>query len=267
MNTLILGSNGFIGKKLCKELSKDHEVTGVNRNTDLDLLASKNTYFDYIINCASSKPTANISESQSSNYDFPIRILKNFDFDNWIQLESYFQLQIPMGRSDAYTLDKNLFSEYLDAHFTSLNTSKLSHLYMPHVFGDGDRPGRLINSAINAIISNLEFDTSCGDQYLPILHVDDAISGILQLIENPQGISTCTPFWYGQVKELLNLITSAIKFGRINFCRLPDPIDANFPKVEFPPGLASWKPKMQINEFLNWVEEKKYTSYLDTEKV
>jgi nucleoside-diphosphate-sugar epimerase len=257
MNTLILGSNGFIGKKLCNELSKNHKVTEVNRNTDLGELASKNIYFDCIINCASSKPTANISESQSSNYDFPIRILKNFEFGNWIQLESYFQLQIPMGRSDAYTLDKNLFSAYLDAHCTYLNTLKVSHLYLPHVFGDGDRPGRLINSAISAIVSNLEFDTSCGNQYLPILHVDDAISGILHLIEYPQSVSSCTPFWYGQVKDLLNLLTVALKFGQINYCRLPDPIDANFPKVEFPPSLSSWNPKMQIVEFLNWIEHQK----------
>ncbi len=257
MNTLILGSNGFIGKKLCKELSKDHKVTEVNRNTDLGELASMNTFFDYIINCAASKPTANSFESHSSNHDFPMRILNNFDFDNWIQLESYFQLQIPMGRNDAYTLEKNLFSEYLDAHFNSLNTSKLSHLYMPHVFGEGDRPGRLITSAITSIVSNVEYDTSCGEQYLPILHVDDAISGILQLIEYPQSVSSCTPFWYGQVKDLLNLITVALKFGRINYCRLPDPIDASFPKVEFPSSLPSWTPKMQIFEFLDWIEQQK----------
>jgi nucleoside-diphosphate-sugar epimerase len=266
MNTLILGSNGFIGKRLCNEMSVNHKITEVDRNTDLAELESMNYYFDYIINCASSKAAANNADSQSSNYDFPLRILKNFAFGNWIQIESNFQLQIPMGRNDPYTLDKNLFSKYLDAHFTSLTTTRLSHLYMPHVFGDGDRPGRLINSAIKSFISNIEFDTSSGEQYLPILHVDDAISGILQLIENPQGISSCTPFWYGKVKDLLKLISSALHSGQINFCVIPEPIDANFQKVKFPPCVPSWNPKMQINDFLEWVRQHKDVSSTDTRK-
>ena len=94
MKVLVLGSNGFIGQSLSNILENKFTVTNVSRGTRLDGLLGSNEIFDFIINCVSSKPEANLLDSKMSNFDYPKKILTGTKFRHWIQLESYFQLQI-----------------------------------------------------------------------------------------------------------------------------------------------------------------------------
>lgn len=253
MKIVLLGSNGFIGKSLCADLKDHHEVVEVSRESDLSKLFESQDTYDYIINCASSNPTADAETANDSNFHYPKQFINNLNTRSWIQLDSYFQLQIRMGRNDPYTLEKQEFSEYLDSRLAIQNSPSIHHLFLPHVFGEGDRPGRLISSAISSFLNEDIFETSSGTQFLPLLHISDAVNGIIKYIENPYQTAVCQPFWYGSVKELLNLISSQFINARVKYGRKPNPVDANFPCVEFPHYIEGWEPKMQLTEFLEWV--------------
>jgi nucleoside-diphosphate-sugar epimerase len=253
MKVLLLGSVGFIGKSLGSHLESVHEVVKVNRETNLKELFKEDQTYDFVINCVSSKASDDMVASYKSNFEYPREFLEIIRAKHWIQLESYFQLQIPMGRRDAYTLDKQRFSEYLNVSEKTRSSPVIHHLFLPHVFGEGGRPERLIASAILAMRSGLTFDTTNGTQYLPLLHISDAVAGITSFLNHPTLVASCAPFWHGQVRDLLKIISSVFDAPQINFGLKPDPIDSNFPRVQFPSTVNEWHPRMQIDEFLEWV--------------
>jgi len=254
MKVLLLGSNGFIGKALALKLESFHELVKVDRNTDLESFFKSKQDYDFIINCASSSPDANLHQSHESNFLYPKQFFANVPTRNWVQIESYFQIQIPLGRVDPYSIEKQRFSEFLDVGAATQNLPQIHHLYMPHIFGEGDRPERLISAAVSSFRRGEDFQTSTGSQFIPLLHVSDAVDGIARFIENPIKNASCSSFWYGSVRELLELISAQFLGVRVLYGRKPDPIDADFPRVEFPQSVEGWQPRMQLNEFLEWVK-------------
>ena len=254
MKILLLGSSGFIGKHLGTHLEGRHQLTKVNRTTDLEKLFKSKEPFDFVVNCVSSKPGSDSIESTANNFEYPSQFIAAIESKHWIQLESYFQLQISMGRRDSYTLDKQRFSEFLDLNAETQSEPVIHHLYMPHVFGEGDRAGRLISSAKSSFIRHETFETSNGSQFLPLLHISDAVLGIGQFIENPTGKAACTPFWYGRQKDLLDLMALQFYDAQVLYGLRPDPIDASFPRVEFPKSIDGWQPKVKMKEFLEWIK-------------
>ena len=254
MKVLLLGSSGFIGKSLASKIETLHQLVKVDRETNLEALFSSEMIYDFVVNCASSAPTAHSSQSHESNFKYPMQFFNQIKFEHWIQIDSYFQLQIPMGRNDPYSLDKQRFSTFLDAEANSRICPAIHHLFMPHVFGEGDRPGRLVSSAVSTFAMANTLESSSGSQFLPLLHISDAVSGIVKFIENPTATAACPPFWYGNVRELIELIASQFYEPRVIYGQRQDPIDARFPRVEFPQCVEGWQPKMQLNEFLEWVK-------------
>lgn len=254
MKVLLLGSSGFIGKTLGPKLESIHELVKVDRKTDLETLFESNQTYDFIINCASSSPNADLQQSHESNFLYPKRFFANVPTRNWVQVESYFQIQIPHGRVDPYSMCKQRFSEFLDLEAATKDSVQIHHLYMPHIFGEGERPERLISAAVASFRIGEDFQTSTGSQFLPLLHVSDAVDGITRFIENPTKSASCSPFWYGSVRELLELISAQFPGVRVLYGRKPNPADANFPRVEFPQSVEGWQPKIHLNEFLEWVK-------------
>lgn len=254
MKVLLLGSSGFIGKALGQKIERTHELVKVDRKTDLENLFKYDQGYDFIINCASSSPNADSNQSHESNFLYPKRFFANVPTRNWIQVESYFQIQIPLGRVDPYSIEKQRFSEFLDIEASTQKSPQIHHLYLPHIFGEGDRPERLISAAVSSFRSGEDFQTSTGSQLLPLLHLSDAVEGIARFMNNPTKSASCSPFWYGSVKELLDLISAQFSGVRVIYGRKPNPFDVDFPRVVFPQSVEGWQPKMQLNEFLEWVK-------------
>jgi nucleoside-diphosphate-sugar epimerase len=254
MKVLLLGSGGFIGKALGQKIERTQELVKVDRKTDLETLFKYDQTYDFIINCASSSPNADSNQSHESNFLYPKQFFTNVTTRNWIQVESYFQIQIPLGRADPYSIEKQRFSEFLDTEASTQNSPQIHHLYLPHIFGEGDRPERLISAAVSSFRSGEDFQTSTGSQFLPLLHLSDAVEGIARFMDNPTKSASCSPFWYGSVKELLDLISAQFSEVRVLYGRKPNPVDVDFPRVVFPQSVEGWQPKMQLNEFLEWVK-------------
>ena len=254
MKVLLLGSSGFIGKALGLKLERNYELVKVDRKTDLETLFKSDQTYDFIINCASSSPNADSIQSHESNFLYPKRFFAKVPTWNWIQVESYFQIQVPLGRVDPYSIEKQRFSEFLDKEASTQNSPQIHHLYLPHIFGEGDRPERLISAAVSSFRNGEDFQTSIGSQFLPLLHLSDAVEGIARFMDNPTKSASCSPFWYGSVKELLDLISAQFSGVRVLYGRKPNPVDVDFPRVVFPQSVEGWQPKMQLNEFLEWVK-------------
>lgn len=254
MTVLLLGSSGFIGKALGLKLERKYKLVKVDRKTDLETLFKSEQAYDFIINCASSNPNADSIQSYESNFHYPKQFFANVLTRNWIQIESYFQIQIPLGRVDPYSIEKQRFSEFLDIEASTQNFPQVHHLYLPHIFGEGDRPERLISAAVSSFRSGEDFQTSTGSQFLPLLHLSDAVEGIARFMNNPTKSASCSPFWYGSVKDLLDLICAQFSGVRVLYGRKPNPVDVDFPRVVFPQSVEGWQPKMQLNEFLEWVK-------------
>ena len=255
MKILILGASGFIGTRLSNRLQKNNQVTRLDRTTTLNEIKNYNNKFDYTINCISSSLGAPKSISCTSNYDVPRLVRTTVQSEIWLQIDSYLQLQIPFGRRDPYTLDKQNFCNFLDNASPEQSKVAVKHLTLPHIFGEGDRRGRLISSAIKELAMNNNFYASLGSQYLPILHIEDALDGIIKFMDSEQASASCPPFWNGQVYKLLAMIQSAIGKGHVIHDKEVKSIDSDFPKISFDKGLSDWVPQMQLDEFLIWISK------------
>jgi nucleoside-diphosphate-sugar epimerase len=256
MKILILGSGGFIGRKLSKELkTSGHEITDITRSTNSKEFLINPTHFDTIINCASSLPNATPFQAHDSNFNYPKKFLEYANFDTWLQIESYYQKQIPFGRRDNYTLEKEAFSSLLRSRVTTHREHQYKFLTLPHIFGEGDRKDRLINSAIATFSAGGIFKVVNSQEYLPLLHIADAVTGIVNMVQSDQDVAECEPFWNAKVIELIRLIQNVILRGNIH---VSENIGTKvFPRLDFINSVSNYHPKMGIVEFRKWIKEKK----------
>lgn len=252
---LVLGGNGFIGKHLISTLSATYEVIEFNRQVDSieDVLSKK--FPDFVINCSASQANANAIESFDANIDFQMNCVKLLLKKNdkpfkWIQVASYFELQIPMGRNDNYSLDKQICRSILH-RLEEDGFIKLTTIYLPHIFGEGENTNRIIPFIIKNLRDGQIAEISQGDQYLPILGVEDCCSAIVAAIHTDQLICSATPIWYGRVRSLATIMKNAIAKGLLEIDFNNKSVDNALPKVEFPSEVTNWKAKMSFDDFVS----------------
>jgi len=252
---LVLGGNGFIGKHLISTLSATYEVIEFNRQVDSieDVLAKK--FPDFVINCSASQANANVIDSFEVNIEFPMNciklLLKNNDKPfKWIQVASYFELQISMGRNDNYSLDKQICRSLLH-RLEENGFIKLTTIYLPHIFGEGENTNRIIPFLIKNLRGGQIAEISQGDQFLPILGVEDCCSAIVAAIHTDQLICSATPIWYGRVRILATIMKNAIDKGVLKIDSNNKSVDNALPKVEFPPEVKNWTAKMAFDDFVS----------------
>lgn len=252
---LLLGSRGFLGRVLVQKLENNSELWHGTRENLGNLASLSEVNFDFVINAMASQPSASAEEAFLSNFYLPKVLLESLNFAKWIQLNSYFQLQIPMGRSDPYTLSKEEFKALLDDNRESVDF-EVAHIYLPYLFGTGDKVTRLIASARLSFQKKEMLRTSEGYQQIPILFSEDAALGIIKFLENPVGTAACCPFWYGTARELILAMAAQFQDSRVAFGVFPHSIDYDYPKVSFPNCVQNWSPTMDWRKFLMWVEGK-----------
>lgn len=255
MRILILGSGGFIGRELSKELkTSDHEITEVSRSTISKEFHTHPTRIDTIINCASSLPNATPVQAHDSNFNYPKQYLEHTNFNTWLQIDSYYQKQIPFGRQDSYTIEKEAFSSLLRSRINTHREHQYKFLTLPHIFGEGDRKDRLINSAIATFSKGGTFNVVNSQEYLPLLHVEDAVTGIVNMINSEQDVAECEPFWNDKIIDLLRLIQNVISRGNIHVSEKMG--TKVFPRLDFINSVNNFHPKMGTVEFRKWIKEK-----------
>jgi nucleoside-diphosphate-sugar epimerase len=245
---LILGGGGFIGTYLSNILKSKFEVLNFTKKNKM--IELKEIAPDCVINLCASKPTSGFEASLKSNISFPLACLEELlkhgnKTLRWIQVGSYFELQIKYGRSDLYSIHKKIFRTLITE--ISKTTPKLSlhSIILPHVtslFDEGELRSRIFPTIIKANRDKTQTSFSNGGQFLPILHMKDACTAIELALVSKQELSAATPVWYPSIKELIRkcIINPNIVQIKGNL----DPIDAQFKKVVFPPKVSGFKPQI-----------------------
>ena len=232
---LLLGSTGFIGKNLLANITETYEVVCLNRNQHLNAKNIESFQPDIIINSAASSINADFQTSLESNLLLPLetltKILKFSDKKTkWIQLGSYFELQIEYGRSDYYSIHKKNFSQILlDAQKKDNFTATI--LYLPHIVGPGEKPNRLFPTLIDALNGSNVILRTNGAQHIPILSIWDCISEIMESLRAESGKYAIEPVFYDSLQRLVADFFNNQNSGRIVFTPDVESIDAQFPKL------------------------------------
>lgn len=255
---VILGGNGFIGNSLYNHLNSQYNTIKIGHKTENALDIIKSFEPTTIINCSASRPDATFKESLEANLMYQTDFLNSIILEGkpvlkWIQVGSYFEIQIKNGRNDNYSVHKNIFRAILDDAYNK-NLINLTTIILPHVFGPGENPNRIISTLTRELKEGRAVSVSSGEQYLPILHISDAITALEKAIKTEQVLCYASPVWNGRLYELVELIQCSIGKGIVNFDKSNKSIDADFPKVDFYPSVSNWKPKMDLSKILEKVK-------------
>ncbi len=252
---LILGGNGFIGHHLKPIIGEKFDLIQFDRALNSLEEIFKKDAPDIVINCSASKANDTVIKSLEANIEFQLECLKlifkyNKKNVKWVQIASYFELQIPMGRKDNYSIDKAFLRSILN-RLTENNLIKLTTIFLPHVFGEGENQNRIIPSIKNALSGGGIAEISRGEQFLPILGVKDCCMAIVAAAKTDQIVCSATPIWYDRVMSLALIMESAIAKGTIRINPEKISVDNSFPKVEFPPQVINWQPEMDFHSFID----------------
>jgi len=253
---LLLGASGFIGEKI-RQKAKENQLDILEFDRfDSNMMEKITSYSPTtIINAAGSLGKSNFEDALDANFLHPIRILNHLN-DNkptnageikWVQLASYFEMQIIYGRTDPYSTTKATFRNYIKLF--SPADFKIIILYLPHIVGLEMRKDALFPALMQAKKESEFVLNTSGEQYLPVLHVDDCVSGVLSAINSAAGEYHLTPTWYGELIELLRLINH---FYGLKISATPSlkSVDAEYPKLNFSNRVNNWDPKVGIEAIL-----------------
>jgi nucleoside-diphosphate-sugar epimerase len=250
----ILGSNGYIGTNLIDKLQNKAELQLVSRNNSEKMTFSEKD-LNVIINLCSSKISDEHAISYESNFNFQRKILMENEKKRflWIQIASYYELQIVHGRSDSYSTHKTEFRKFLNEWEIEHKEFTYKCLFLPHVFGRNESRDRLISSLKQL---NLGKKTVFGskDQYIPILYIDDAIAAILLAIDASQKISMATPIWYGKLNELVRVTVKDESVCELSVFQ-ENKQEFSSVKINFPQPLVGFNPLFTFYELQHKLKE------------
>ena len=255
---LVLGASGFIGQKLVEKLRADNVSLLVYNRLDVDIADKILEYCPTaVINCAASKGNASFEHSFEANIAFPLRVLKILSHLNhrtsWIQLSSYFELQINYGRADAYAFHKATIGQILQENFKEICDVKL--LFLPHIVNIDAKPNSLFSNLAKAYNGEKTTLSTSGEQYIPILHLDDAVTAICAVLPAPTKTYFAKPVWYGSLAELMNEFLKLQK-THVYLNKDQRSADYNFPKMIFEPIPPKWKAKKDLEAIFKDFEKR-----------
>jgi nucleoside-diphosphate-sugar epimerase len=248
---LLLGGSGFIGKHLAERLSQAYQVVPLSHKSGT-LNEIEGLKVEIVVNAAASPMNASQMIARDANYTWPHNVLMTLLFSNpnlvWFQLASYFELQIGYGRSDPYTKEKANFTKAL-MDLERSSKLNISIIFLPHVFGHGERPERLFSSIRKSVSTDSVLKLSSGKQMLPILSVQSTVDLIFELIkQNPldrqQSVCSASPYWYGTVRDLIREISHEVNPQLFEFDAEKKSTDEGMPKVDFPNPIFIKEPKV-----------------------
>lgn len=237
---LVLGAKGFIGSQLVNRLAKlevpvysynrfNHSVVKncTNKQESLEHFIEDNNSIK-IINCLGAWGDHVESEIvKVANYELPLSIFKMIanhkNVRSWIQISSYYYFHFLNTGIDKneYSYWKRKLSNELRILFEQIKKNqdlKVLDVYIPHIYGNGDRADRLIGLMLQHAGRNTTLKLTSGKQILPLLHVEDCVTGIISLMNDTGRLKDYREVYVSEQIQLSiqDIVLRIMKFRPLN---------------------------------------------------
>ena len=229
MNYLVLGSRGFLGTTVVKSLiSENQKVSTYDRLTNAVMEMNNSNVIEYdkyidhqdnicVVNFLAAWGMSDETIIQHANHDLPKQLFDKLVARSkpftWIQISSYFYFYYYENRvdKDTYSYWKRIFSSHINKVSKANNFINIIEIYLPHLYGEGDKSGRLIRILTEFKESDQAIEISSGRQFIPILKVDDCAKEISRLLSDTDFTSKSKQIYIKEaeqltIKELVSII-------------------------------------------------------------
>ena len=278
MKIVVTGPTGYLARYIILHLeSLGHEVITLTFNNldpdDYELITQDAGIenCDVVINCAAAQVSGSspneIKELINANIYWPSVLLHALKEKNirssFIHIGSQWQkydeeINFPFNY---YAATKSALEPIMQ-HF-ALDGIKIAVVLLSDLVGPADYRNKLHTRVIEAFRNNIPMDTTGGEQFMNLIHVNDACSGITtamdltsssteRVVYNKYNLCTANHI---TVKELIseiayrmnkNNLSELIKFGALKY-RDREKFDALSSK----PNICGWYPQYTTNEIID----------------
>jgi nucleoside-diphosphate-sugar epimerase len=259
----IIGSNGFVGKKLCERLEDlGHSYLGY---TSADTLLNTKDTFDVIINCAAKIHEPDMDKMFQSNVALTYNLLTTTKYGRMIQIGSSSEYGIPTEDTD---------EDYLIKPFDAYSGTKAAASMLVKgfggtvirpfsLYGETDRETKFIPTLLRKLKNNEDIPIFEGSH--DWVYIDDFIDAIMHIVDNnihgeyDVSLGKTYPYTNQYVASTLKRISGSTSniFCVDNKYRDYDREDWVGNSYRNPPG---WKPKYELKEglekcWMNFIKE------------
>ena len=242
MNILVTGSEGFVGKNLCKKLKRKHKIIKLDRNLGHDLLTCDLNYdVDLVIHLAGSSGVRdsliNEREYIENNVMVSKRLFKHFKKTKIIYASSSTAKEPDLN---PYAWSKRQIEKIAPKDSIGL---RFTTIYGPHARENMLIP-KLINKEVIYINKNHSRD---------FIHVDDLCSAIVMLIDKNE---------YGVIDigtGISNKLTDIMEYCKMTYQGM---IGSEIERKDNKADISNltkygWSPKINLYEYLDEEKEKR----------
>ncbi len=237
MRIMVLGANGYLGKKIISFLTELHCVTAVYRKVPerienikvigADLNSIQKTLqeesFDWIINCVAVYEHADtrINEITEANIIFSLRVL-NCAVECGVKKFLTIDTGLPK-ELNLYSFTKKQFAEFGRFYAKKYEITFLNIL-LEMFYGEDEPEGRFLSGSCRKMVRGEDLNLTAGTQKRDVIYIDDVCKAILLLVHSSLSGFWNIPLGCGQAIEIRKIIeymhmltqtASILHFGNI----------------------------------------------------
>ena len=249
MKVLVVGGNGFLGKRLIESLIRMNvETSSIVRSTSnaqverchyvlvdqiINMRHQDLPKFNVIINVAMKRSSRTLPVSdqmvEQLNFKIPLEIIRRTALDSTLLINTSTYIQNFQGirgeTVESYGASKQLLTEAIEQDALK-GFYHVIDLFLFTLFGPNDRPTHLIPSIFSALKNNSVLALTGGDQLLNLLYLEDAVDSITNAVNHFHPGYNPYHLWqpkYLTVKELVVTMEELVgkklqaKWGSISY--------------------------------------------------
>ena len=249
MKVLVVGGNGFLGKRLIESLVRANvETSSIVRSTSntqvegchyvlvdqiINIRHQDLPKFNVIINVAMKRSSRALPVSdqivEQLNFKIPLELIRRTALDSTLLINTSTYIQNFQGirgeTVESYGASKQLLTEAIEQDALK-GFYNVIDLFLFTLFGPNDRPTHLIPSIFSALKNNSDLALTGGDQLLNLLYLEDAVDSIMSAVNHFHPGYNPYHLWqpkYLTVKELVVSIEELVgkklqaKWGSVSY--------------------------------------------------